>query len=96
MDNNRLNELLLTVQKAQDENTIAVVDGLQNAMAEMQKQLPAGVRLGYKTWLPYNTIVLYGDPEAGERFARATTASPSSCETSTPLRRSGMSPFCGP
>ena len=37
--------LLLNVQKAQDENTIAVVDGLQKAMAEMQKNLPPGVRL---------------------------------------------------
>ncbi len=37
--------LLMNVQKAQDENTIAVVDGLQKALAEMQKQLPPGVRL---------------------------------------------------
>ncbi len=37
--------LVLTVQKSQDENTIAVVDGLQLAMAEVQKQLPPGVRL---------------------------------------------------
>ena len=37
--------LLLTVQKSQDENTIAVVDGLHKAMAEMQKQLPPGLRL---------------------------------------------------
>ena len=37
--------LLLNVQKSQDENTIAVVDGLEKALAEMQKQLPAGVRL---------------------------------------------------
>jgi hydrophobic/amphiphilic exporter-1 (mainly G- bacteria), HAE1 family len=37
--------LLLNVQKSQDENTIAVVDGLQKALAEMQKQLPPGVRL---------------------------------------------------
>jgi HAE1 family hydrophobic/amphiphilic exporter-1 len=37
--------LLLNVQKSQDENTIAVVDGLQKTLAEMQKQLPAGVRL---------------------------------------------------
>ena len=37
--------LVLTVQKSQDENTIAVVDGLYKAMAEMQKQLPSGVRL---------------------------------------------------
>ena len=37
--------LVLTVQKSQDENTIAVVDGLQAAMAEMQKQLPPGLRL---------------------------------------------------
>jgi len=37
--------LLLTVQKAQDENTIAVVDGLQKAMADMQKQLPPGIAL---------------------------------------------------
>ena len=37
--------LLLNVQKSQDENTIAVVDGLQKALVEMQKELPAGVRL---------------------------------------------------
>jgi HAE1 family hydrophobic/amphiphilic exporter-1 len=37
--------LLMNVQKSQDENTIAVVDGLQKALAEMQKQLPPGVRL---------------------------------------------------
>ncbi|MDR7307978.1 efflux RND transporter permease subunit [Rhodoferax saidenbachensis] len=37
--------LLLNVQKSQDENTIAVVDGLAKTLAEMQKQLPPGVRL---------------------------------------------------
>lgn len=39
--------LLLTVQKSQDENTIAVIDGLTQAVAELKKQglLPAGVRL---------------------------------------------------
>ena len=37
--------LLLSVQKAQDENTIAVVDGLNKAVADMQSQLPPGVRL---------------------------------------------------
>ncbi len=37
--------LLMNVQKSQDENTIAVVDGLQKALYEMQKQLPPGVRL---------------------------------------------------
>ena len=37
--------LLLSVQKSQDENTIAVVDGLIKTLAEMQKQLPPGVRL---------------------------------------------------
>ncbi len=37
--------LLMNVQKSQDENTIAVVDGLQKALTEMQKQLPPGVRL---------------------------------------------------
>ena len=37
--------LLLTVQKSQDENTIAVVDGLQAAIAEIGKQLPPGLRL---------------------------------------------------
>jgi HAE1 family hydrophobic/amphiphilic exporter-1 len=37
--------LLLTVQKAQDENTIAVVDGLNQAVKDMQTQLPAGTRL---------------------------------------------------
>ncbi|MBN9408839.1 MAG: efflux RND transporter permease subunit [Burkholderiales bacterium] len=37
--------LLLTVQKAQDENTIAVIDGLTRAVAELTPQLPAGVKL---------------------------------------------------
>ena len=37
--------LLLNVQKAQDDNTIAVVDGLIRTLAEMKKQLPPGVRL---------------------------------------------------
>lgn len=37
--------LLLTVQKAQDENTIAVVDGLNAAAAQLRAELPPGVRL---------------------------------------------------
>ncbi len=37
--------LLLTVQKSQDENTIQVIDGLTRTLAEMQAQLPPGVRL---------------------------------------------------
>jgi HAE1 family hydrophobic/amphiphilic exporter-1 len=37
--------LLLSVQKAQDENTIGVVDGLNKAIAELQPQLPPGARL---------------------------------------------------
>jgi len=37
--------VLLSVQKAQDENTIAVVDRLGKALAEMEKELPPGVRL---------------------------------------------------
>jgi len=37
--------LLLNVQKSQDENTIAVVDGLIRTLDTMQKQLPPGVRL---------------------------------------------------
>ncbi len=37
--------LLLTVQKAQGENTIAVVDGLNKAVQELQAQLPPGTRL---------------------------------------------------
>ena len=37
--------LLLNIQKSQDENTIAVVDALQKTLAELQKQLPEGVRL---------------------------------------------------
>ena len=37
--------LLLTVQKAQDENTIGVVDGLNKAIAEIQPQLLPGARL---------------------------------------------------
>ena len=37
--------LLLQVQKAQDENTIDVVDGLNKAVAEMKAQLPTGLKL---------------------------------------------------
>ncbi len=37
--------LLLNVQKSQDENTIAVVDGLNTTLKELQKQLPPGVKL---------------------------------------------------
>ena len=37
--------LLLTVQKAQDENTITVVDGLNRAIADLKPQLPPGARL---------------------------------------------------
>ena len=37
--------LLLTVQKQQDENTIAVVDGLNKAVADMQSTLPPGLKL---------------------------------------------------
>ena len=37
--------LLLTVQKAQDENTIMVVDGLNRAIADLTPQLPPGARL---------------------------------------------------
>ena len=37
--------LLLTVQKQQDENTIAVVDGLNKAVADMQGTLPPGLKL---------------------------------------------------
>ena len=37
--------LLLTVQKQQDENTIAVVDGLNKAVAELQASVPPGIRL---------------------------------------------------
>ncbi|MBY0466739.1 MAG: efflux RND transporter permease subunit, partial [Burkholderiales bacterium] len=37
--------LLLQIQKTQDENTIAVVNGLQAALKEIQAQLPAGFKL---------------------------------------------------
>ncbi len=37
--------LLLSVQKAQDENTIEVVDGLNDAVQALRKELPPGVRL---------------------------------------------------
>jgi HAE1 family hydrophobic/amphiphilic exporter-1 len=37
--------LLLQIQKTQDENTIAVVNGLQAALKEMQAQLPSGYKL---------------------------------------------------
>jgi len=36
--------VLLSVQKSQGENTIAVVDGLQRALAETQALLPPGIR----------------------------------------------------
>src|SRR6478736_1992879 len=37
--------LLLSVQKAQDENTIQVVDGLVGALNDIKAQLPTGVKL---------------------------------------------------
>jgi HAE1 family hydrophobic/amphiphilic exporter-1 len=37
--------LLMSVQKSQDENTIQVVDGLVKAVAELQAQLPPGIKL---------------------------------------------------
>ncbi len=37
--------LMLSVQKAQDENTIGVVDGLNKAVAELKPLLPPGARL---------------------------------------------------
>ncbi len=37
--------LLLAIQKAQDENTIDVIDGLVKTVAEMKGQLPPGIRL---------------------------------------------------
>ncbi len=37
--------LLLTVQKAQDENTIVVIDGLNKTVRDLQAQMPAGLRL---------------------------------------------------
>jgi HAE1 family hydrophobic/amphiphilic exporter-1 len=37
--------LLLSVQKAQDENTIQVVDGLNKAVLEMKASLPPGLKL---------------------------------------------------
>jgi len=37
--------LLMSVQKAQDENTIEVIDGLNKTVAELKAQLPPGVRL---------------------------------------------------
>lgn len=37
--------LLMSVQKAQDENTIEVVDGLNAAIKAMGPELPPGVRL---------------------------------------------------
>ena len=37
--------VLLSVQKAQDENTIQVIDGLNQTLREMAGQLPPGVRL---------------------------------------------------
>jgi HAE1 family hydrophobic/amphiphilic exporter-1 len=36
--------LLLSVQKAQDENTLDVIDGLNKTVANLQSQLPAGMR----------------------------------------------------
>ncbi len=37
--------LLMTVQKAQDENTIDVIDGLNKTVTELNAKLPLGVRL---------------------------------------------------
>ena len=37
--------LLMTVQKAQDENTIDVIDGLNKTVTELNAKLPPGVRL---------------------------------------------------
>jgi hydrophobic/amphiphilic exporter-1 (mainly G- bacteria), HAE1 family len=37
--------LLLQVQKAQDENTIAVIDGLQRTLGELGAEVPAGLQL---------------------------------------------------
>jgi len=37
--------LLLAIQKAQDENTIDVIDGLVKTLAEMKAQVPPGIRL---------------------------------------------------
>ncbi len=37
--------LLLSVQKAQDENTIDVIDGLNRALLDLGPQVPAGIRL---------------------------------------------------
>jgi HAE1 family hydrophobic/amphiphilic exporter-1 len=37
--------LMLTVQKAQDANTIEVVDGLASTLTELRKRMPAGIRL---------------------------------------------------
>ena len=37
--------LMLTVQKAQDANTIEVVDGLYATLTELRKQIPTGIRL---------------------------------------------------
>ena len=37
--------LVLTVQKAQDANTIEVVDGLMATLKELRKQIPVGMRL---------------------------------------------------
>ena len=37
--------LLLSVQKAQDENTIGVIDGLMKTVASIKAELPPGVRL---------------------------------------------------
>ena len=37
--------LLLTVQKAQDENTIGIIDGLNKTIGELRPTLPPGIRL---------------------------------------------------
>jgi len=37
--------LLLSIQKAQDENTIEVIDGLVKTVADMKGQVPPGIRL---------------------------------------------------
>ncbi|MFH1810801.1 MAG: CinA family nicotinamide mononucleotide deamidase-related protein [Pseudomonadota bacterium] len=42
---------------------------LQDRLAHLR--LPPGVLLGYRAWIPYNSILLYAGPDAADALARA-------------------------
>ena len=48
------------------------VSDLVESLQPLLAQLPEGTRLGYKTWIPFNTVLLYADsalPDAAQRLA---------------------------